>query len=127
MLENFWAKNRLQEPKNGFFFRSKIGFFKVFQLFLKIGSKDFSAFLSKVRGQYGLKTGKNSFLPKMLIFGKIVIFRSKIGFFTPFLDFWPVKIILAATKFFYAKPAFFRVTLRTILKKKNVKNFLGQK
>ena len=40
---------------------SKMGFFKVFQLFLKIGSKDFSGFLSKVRGQYGLKTGKDRF------------------------------------------------------------------
>ena len=38
-----------------------MGFFKVFQLFLKIGSKDFSAILPKLRRQYGLETGKNRF------------------------------------------------------------------
>ena len=48
---------------------SKSGVFKVFQLFLKIGSKDFCDFLPKVSGQYRLTTGENRLFPKILNFG----------------------------------------------------------
>ena len=48
---------------------SKSGVFKVFQIFLKIGSKDFSDFLPKVSGQYRLTTGENRLFPKILNFG----------------------------------------------------------
>ena len=48
---------------------SKSVFFKVFQKFLKIGSKDFSDFLSKVSGQYRLTTGENRLFQKILNFG----------------------------------------------------------
>ena len=43
-------------------------FFKVFQIFLKIGSKDFSDFLPKVSGQYRLTTGENRLFRKNLNF-----------------------------------------------------------
>ena len=48
---------------------SKSVFFKVFQKILKIGSKDFSDFLSKVSGQYRLTTGENRLFPKIINFG----------------------------------------------------------
>ena len=49
-------------------FRLKMGFFKVFQSFLKIGSNDFSVFLSKVSAQYRLTTGENHMFRKSLNF-----------------------------------------------------------
>ena len=47
---------------------SKSGVFKVFQIFLKIGSKDFSDFLPKVSGQHRLTTGENRLFRKNLNF-----------------------------------------------------------
>ena len=49
-------------------FGLKTGFFKVFQLFLKNGSNDFSDFLSKVSAQYRLTTGENHMFRKTLNF-----------------------------------------------------------
>ena len=63
---------------------SKMGFFNVFQSFLKIGSNDFSGFLSKVSAQYRLTTGENHMFRKSLNFapgGQKVRFFLKFGSF----------------------------------------------
>ena len=53
---------------------SKMAFFEVFQSFLRIGSSDFSGFLSKVSGQYRLITGGNRLFGKNLNFDFSAIF-----------------------------------------------------
>ena len=69
MLKNFWAKKSLQE--------AKIRIFKFPRITKSYpggarenGSNDFPNSLHEVRGPYGLKTCKNRFFEKSLIFRK---------------------------------------------------------